>query len=556
MSEEQSIKLDIGIIGGGCSGLVTLKELVAEGHRCTVFEKSNSIGGLYRLAYQEGIFVSSHLLTMFSDFVGNDDTILEKPRMLSFSEYTKYLEDYAEHFQLIEFIKCNSEVQSLSKDKSMNKWKIRLTNGDTHFFDRIAICTGVFGNISMPIFENQDLFQGKIRHLKEVKAYEEFRDKNVCIIGSGESASDMILAAAQLGKKAILSIRNDHGFIVPRYIHGDRYGPADLDTSRVHHSIPRAFGVLHTYMDMYNSLIKSYLKMWLFQKGQSTNFDLVRREGIRMNLKQIKTSNVWTTFGTKNANLVEALVLHKDKCQRKPGIKKLTSNSIIFEDDSEEIVDEIICCTGFRNSFPFIEFSDEADDNLKRIANEAKISHNLYKHCIHPELNDEIFWIGFARPALGAIPPLMELQARWIALLCSKKLTLPNKSQMIEQITKYVKYLEWQLTPYRVNRLTGLTDFLIYSDDLARTIGCRPNFTRIFFQQPKLWLKLMCGPLINAQYRLTGPHAKPKQAKEILLRAKWVKQPNVLYFIMLICYAFFWLVFGIESCKPAAWYPM
>ena len=76
MSEEQSIKLDIGIIGGGCSGLVTLKELVTEGHRCTVFEKSNSIGGLYRLAYQEGIFVSSHLLTMFSDFVGNDDTIL------------------------------------------------------------------------------------------------------------------------------------------------------------------------------------------------------------------------------------------------------------------------------------------------------------------------------------------------------------------------------------------------------------------------------------------------------------------------------------------------
>jgi hypothetical protein len=32
-----------------------------------------------------------------------------------------------------------------------------------------------------------------------------------------------------------------------------------------------------------------------------------------------------------------------------------------------------------------------------------------YKHCVHPDLGDEVFWIGFARPTLGAIPSLMEL---------------------------------------------------------------------------------------------------------------------------------------------------
>ncbi|CAF2955603.1 unnamed protein product, partial [Rotaria sp. Silwood2] len=243
-------------------------------------------------------------------------------------------------------------------------------------------------------------------------------------------------------------------------------------------------------------------------------------------------------------------------CFRKPGIKELKTNSIIFEDNSEEYVDEIICCTGFQSSFPFIEQNDQADENLKRIGNEAKISHNLYKHCIHPDLGDEVFWIGFARPALGAIPPLMELQARWFALLCSNKLKLPTKSDMLKQISKYVEYLKWQLTSYRVNRITSLTDYLIYSDDLSRTIGCRPNFTRIFFTEPTLWLKLMCGPLLNAHYRLTGPHAKPTQSKNIILKAKWIKQPNILYFFMLICYAFFWLIFGIESCKPAAWYPL
>jgi hypothetical protein len=51
-------------------------------------------------------------------------------------------------------------------------------------------------------------------------------------------------------------------------------------------------------------------------------------------------------------------------------------------------------------------------------------------------------------------------------------------------------------------------------------------------------------------------YMQPAQARKTILRAKWVKQPNILYFIMLLCYAFFWLVFGVESCKPAAWYPL
>ena len=553
MSEDY-VQLDVGIIGCGCSGLVTLKELLAEGHRCIVFEKSNCIGGLYTQAYQEGVFVSSHLLTMFGDFVGENEDILARPRMLSFVEYVAYLNAYAEHFCLKGSIRFGSEVDCLSKDATSNKWKIRVKNQpDTYAFDRIAICSGTYGTISKPSFDNEHLFQGQIKHLKDIRSYEEFTGKHVCIVGSGESASDMILAAAKYGEKAYLSIRKDHGFIVPRYIHGNADGPADLDTSRIHHSIPRAWGVLHTYIDMYNSLFKSYVKCYLYQQGQQNDYDRVRRAGIRMNLAQIRTSHVWNTFGTKNSNIVEALVRYPEKCQRKSGVQQLKAHSVVFHDGSEEYVDEIVCCTGFQSVFPYF---DQTDPMLERISIEGRRSHRLYKQCFHPDLGAELCWIGFARPALGAVPPLIELQARWFALLCSNKLTLPSKDDMIEQTDKYVQYLQWQLTPYRIQRLGSLTDYLIYSDDLARTIGCRPNFGQIFFHDPKLWLKLMCGPLMNAQYRLTGPHAKPAQARDILLKAKWVKQPNVLYFIMLLCYSFFWLVFGVESCKPAAWYPL
>ncbi|CAF4675076.1 unnamed protein product, partial [Didymodactylos carnosus] len=62
--------LQVGIIGCGTSGLVTLKELLAEGHDGIVFEKSDAIGGLFQTAYQQGYMISSNVVTMFSDFFG------------------------------------------------------------------------------------------------------------------------------------------------------------------------------------------------------------------------------------------------------------------------------------------------------------------------------------------------------------------------------------------------------------------------------------------------------------------------------------------------------
>jgi len=549
---DQIQSLTIGIVGCGCSGLVALKEFHCEGHRCQVFERSNCLGGLYTQSYEEGIFVSSHLLTMFGDFIGKDLEILRKPRMLTFKEYVEYLNDYAEYFHLNDFIRYQSEVTKIRRDYSTKKWIVEINrNREKLFeFDRIVICSGTFDHCSLPSFQGEEHFQGKIRHLKSIKTYKEFQSKRICIVGSGESASDMILAASIYGDKSILSIRQDHGFLVPRYIHGNEFGPADLDTTRVHHSLPRQWGCLHTCVDMFNSLIKSYLKTWIFNWGKTSLEDKIRRQGIWMNLSQLPSSHIWNTFGTKNYNLVESLVKYPHKCLRKGQIQYLKENSIVFDDQSEEDVDEIICCTGFKTSFDYFDLEDQ---QLNRLVSDARRPRLLYKHCLHTDFLNEIYFIGFARPALGSVPPLIELQSRWCALLASNRLKLPSKDEIHRQIDFYSKSLEKQFTLSRIERLPMLTDFLIYSDDLSRLIGCRPNFTKLFFTEPFIWIKLMFGPLINAQYRLTGPHSQPEQSRFILRNVKWVQQPNVIYSIMFFFYSILFFVFRIESCRPATW---
>ncbi|CAF3410365.1 unnamed protein product [Rotaria socialis] len=80
-------KQHVAIIGGGASGLVTLKELREEGHTGIIFERSSHVGGIFKTVYQEGQMVSSTIITMFSDFLGSEgERILTHPRMLTFGK--------------------------------------------------------------------------------------------------------------------------------------------------------------------------------------------------------------------------------------------------------------------------------------------------------------------------------------------------------------------------------------------------------------------------------------------------------------------------------------
>ncbi|XP_069107793.1 senecionine N-oxygenase-like isoform X2 [Argopecten irradians] len=105
----------------------------------------------------------------------------------------------------------------------------------------------------------------------------------------------------------------------------------------------------------------------------------------------------------------------------KPGIKRMSMDSVVFLDDTEEEVDDLIFCTGYVYSFPFL-----SDDVIH--ASRTKVT-PLYKHVVnvrHPNL----FFIGILEAVayfimahvlskvavvvlddLGSLPSEMEMQA-------------------------------------------------------------------------------------------------------------------------------------------------
>ena len=96
----------IAIIGAGVSGIAAAKQLAH--HNPLVFEASDSIGGVWRhCSYNSTKLQSRRSDYEFSDFPWPDRDNTGFP---SHTEILDYLHSYANHFDVIKFVRFNSKV--------------------------------------------------------------------------------------------------------------------------------------------------------------------------------------------------------------------------------------------------------------------------------------------------------------------------------------------------------------------------------------------------------------------------------------------------------------
>ncbi|MCB8954093.1 MAG: NAD(P)-binding domain-containing protein [Ardenticatenales bacterium] len=509
----------IAVIGAGPSGIVMTKELIEQGFDVTCFEAGDAIGGVFATTYENCQLTSSTLVTRFSDF---DDPDSIAPRIWMVDEYLGYLRRYVDHFKLAAYIQFSTRVEQVRSDGTGDGYQVitRASDGQTrtHRFDRVAVCTGTHQEPSRPNFSGAEAFQGRILHSAEYQNPSPFTGRRVLVVGGGESGSDISRAVAEVAAASAISIRGKSGFLVPRYFMGN---PADIDTARSHYSFPVWWGRYYHSARFY-SIFPLSLGYQFFGSPEKKAEAPLLRTWARLQLR--RHPSAFTTFGTKNLGMVEAMTRYG--CELKPAIDHLDARGAVFTDGSRFDCDVIICATGFQNHFPFLEeaYGDYMDD--------LKVSRRLYKHCIHPKIGETMFFCGFARPHFGALPPVSEMQARWFALLTKGDLTLPSIEEM-EQAIAADSQATFDRFGATAERITTLISFLDYLDDMARIIGCAPPLAALKKRNPRLWRQIVLGPICTAQYRLRGPGAKPEVATEILMQLPLGRNSTDLYLISL-----------------------
>lgn len=369
------------VIGAGPAGLAVGRHLAERNIPFEVFERWRDVGGLWdRDAPTSTVYRSAHLITSkwateFPEF----------PMPRHFPDFPDhrlvldYLHDYARTYDLYPHIRFGCEVAWA--EATQHGWTIRRADGVEQDFAGIIVANGHHWDPAWPDTIPGE-YDGQMIHSAAYDTPEEFSGRTVLVVGLGNSASDIAVDTANAGARTLLSVRGGN-HIVPKYIMGK---PVDQLTT----------GLGERLADRMPIAVRERIEGRVVRQftGPPERFDLPRPPHGLYQRQPLVSS------------LLPYHIGHGDILV-KPEIASLDDRRVFFADDSAEVVDVIIWCTGFRISFPFFD----AKYHLYWDGDHPE----LYLNMFHPE-RDDIFFVGLvdALGGWGVLDRQGELIARYI----------------------------------------------------------------------------------------------------------------------------------------------
>jgi hypothetical protein len=139
----------------------------------------------------------------------------------------------------------------------------------------------------------------------------------------------------------------------------------------------------------------------------------------------------------------------------RPNVDRFEGGKVFFVDGSAAEIDTVVYCTGYKVTFPFLDETivPTRDNHVE-----------LYRRVVSPD-HPGLYFVGLIQP-LGAIMPLAEAQAHWVADLVAGAGTLPSYDEMRREIRIYDQRLRKRYVATK--RHTVEVDFHAYLTELRR----------------------------------------------------------------------------------------
>jgi dimethylaniline monooxygenase (N-oxide forming) / hypotaurine monooxygenase len=473
---------DVIIVGAGWAGLLACKYCLGEGLKTLVLESRDSIGGVWTYTDDRrcgGVMkttetTSSRCITEISDFPMPADY----PHFPSHSQIKAYLESYCKQFSLTEHIRFNCRVTRLWKVGDL--WQMTTSDGTHLSAKNVIVCSGVNQHIND--VSGDDRFRsyaGTLMHsaaVKEITA--EYSGKTIVVWGGGESASDIAYEASRVTSSVYWCIPNGQ-WLVPKVV--DQLPPFPRSTPKVLDHTSSRVRQLLSPTHQYSPFISQYLEFaWGFNgHGQ---------EAWRTDAPYNRS------FFNKSRNVLSRV--KSGHIIPKRDIAYCRERTVHFTDGTSADADYIITCSGYRAAFPFFDQSVTPGTDPRK----------WFKYIFYNE-DPSLAFVGFVRPIFGSIPGIAEMQSRYVAKVFSGKCQLPDPVERRATIDRDATFWNRHFR-YTSLRLAGLVDHFLYCDQLARLIGCYPNWGRLFLSSPRRWWQAITAPWNGCQFWLNDvkPH--------------------------------------------------
>ncbi|MFN8162521.1 MAG: NAD(P)-binding domain-containing protein [Solirubrobacterales bacterium] len=423
------------ILGAGSSGIVAAQVLDARGIPFDCFEKGSEIGGNWRYENDNGMssaYRSLHINTsrrvMAFKTLPMPDHYPDYPNHF---QMAAYFDEYVDHFGLREKIRFRTEVVAV--EPADGEWEVTVQGAEggreTSRYRAVLVANGHHWDPRWPEppFPGSEQFSGEQIHAHHYREPDVLRGKRVLVLGIGNSATDIAVESSRIAEETFMAMRRG-AYILPKYMNGKPIDEASTPlVSRLPMSVQRFFS----------------MRMLGVAAGDMTAYGLPRPD-----------HKLFEAHPTVSSELLPRLG-HGD-IKVKPNIDRFTGGRTVrFADGTEEEIDLVVYCTGYKMTFPFFdpEVFSAPDNRLP-----------LYRRVVSVE-RPGLFFVGFIQP-LGPIMPLAEAQSEWVADLLSGRAALPPPAAMRGEIAAEERKMSRRFVASK--RHTVEVDFHPYLREIRR----------------------------------------------------------------------------------------
>ena len=349
------------IIGAGPAGLAVAGRMRKQGLDFEILESSENIADRWHHHYDRLLLHTVKQLSNLPHLEFPEDYPTYVPR----EKLVKYYENYAKHFDIKP--QFNQTVVSIKLENE--GWEVLSESGKKWFAENVIIATGVNRIPYVPVFKNQDEFQGNIVHSINYKNAKPFLNKKVLVVGMGNTGAELALDLSENNIDVTLAVRSPIT-IVPRDVNGR---PVQL-TAKTLAKIPFGIGD------------------WLGTQIRKVVIGDLTKYGVPLS-KQHPVVQLRETGKTPVIDLGTVAHIKKGKIKIVGKIDQFYKKGVMFESGEKHEFDSIILATGYRARIE--EFLENGKEFLDK--------YEVPKQPIGEGKFKGLYFVGFDNYKLGGI---------------------------------------------------------------------------------------------------------------------------------------------------------
>ena len=194
------------IIGAGAAGLATAAQLRKQDLPFRLLDAGHEIGQSWRRRYDS---LSLHTARSLSSLPG-----MAIPKQYGTwvrrDDLVAYLRSYAAEFEL--FPEFGVTAKRVERDS--RGWRVTTSAGEIEA-SAVVVASGYSHTPCVPDWPGRELFSGTLLHTAGYREPSPFRGRRVLVVGSGNSAADLVVDLAGIADEVIMAVRTPPN-IVPR----------------------------------------------------------------------------------------------------------------------------------------------------------------------------------------------------------------------------------------------------------------------------------------------------------------------------------------------------